>query len=433
VFAASPNRLLTCTSGDACAQSIITSLATKAFRGPPPPDEITNLMAIYKSSSSSVFTDALKLAVRAILVSPRFLFRVYQLPANRSMVTPLTDYELASRLSFFLWGSIPDDPLMADAAQGRLQQSEVLRGHVLRMLRDPRVAYLSDSFGHQWLQLDRFDATSLDTTRFPTWDPGLKTSMKNETLAFLNHVFGQDTSVMDFISGTYSFLDQNLGRHYGISVPAGAGTQMTQVALNDRRVGILTNASVLALTSEANRTSPVRRGRWVLQQILCADTGEPPPNVPPLPPPVNGASDLQAESKIRQRLAQHVEQSASCAACHNMLDPIGYGYENYDAAGIWRTTYLDGAAVDASGQLPTGETFNNFIDLAKLLRSDSRYPLCFTKRLASFAEGRDVTGAADQCTTQPIAQTSVGPTQKFSDLVVRLISDASFRSRHVND
>ena len=432
VFAASPNPLLTCTSGDACAQSIITSLATKAFRGPPPADEITNLITIYKSSSSPVFTDALKLAVRAILVSPRFLFRVYQVPANRSTVTPLTDYELASRLSFFLWGSVPDDPLLADAAQGRLQQSDVLKGHVLRMLRDSRVAYLSNSFGYQWLQLDRFDATSLDTTRFPTWDTALKNSMKNETLAFLNHVFGQDTSVMDFIVGTYSFLDQSLGRHYGIPVPAGAGTQMTQVALNDQRVGILTNASVLALTSEANRTSPVRRGRWVLQQILCADTGGPPPNVPPLPPPVNGATDLQAESMIRQRLAQHVEQGAACAACHNTLDPIGYGYENYDAAGIWRTTYVDGAAVDASGQLPTGETFNTFMDLAKVLRADSRYPLCFTKRLASFAEGRDMTGTADQCTTQPIAQASAGPMQKFSDLVVRLILDASFHSRQVN-
>jgi hypothetical protein len=135
---------------------------------------------------------------------------------------------------------------------------------------------------------------------------------------------------------------------------------------------------------------------------------------------------------IRRRLAQHVEQGAACAACHNMLDPIGYGYENYDAAGIWRTTYVDGAAVDASGQLPAGETFNNFMDLAKVLRSDSRYPLCFTKRLASFAEGRDMTGTGDQCTTQPIAQTSVGPAQKFSDLVVRVILDPSFRFRQMN-
>ena len=437
VFAASPNPLLTCTSGDACAQSVITTLATKAFRGPPPADEIASLMAVYKSSSSPLFSDALKLAVRAILVSPRFLFRVYQLPANGSAVTPLTDYELASRLSFFLWGSMPDDALMTDAAQGRLQQPDVLKGHALRMLRDARVAYLSNSFGYQWLKLDRFDTTSLDTTRFPTWNASLKSSMKNETLAFLSHVFGQDTSVLDFVAGKYSFLDQNLSRHYGIPVSAGSagagtGAQMTQVALNDQRVGILTHASVLALTSEANRTSPVRRGRWLLEQILCTSTGGPPPNVPPLPPPADGATDLQAESKIRQRMAQHVEQGAGCAGCHNMLDPIGYGYENYDAAGIWRTTYTDGVAVDASGQLPTGEKFTNFVELAKILQSDSRYPLCFTKLLGSFAEGRDMTGAADRCTTQPIAQMSVGPTQKFSDLVVQLILDASFRSRQAN-
>jgi len=432
VFAASPNRLLTCTSGDACAESIITTLATKAFRGPPPADEIASLMTVYKSSSSPVFTDALKLAVRAILVSPRFLFRFYLVPVNSSAVMPLTDYELASRLSFFLWGSIPDDPLMADAAQGRLQESAVLKGHVLRMLADPRVAYLSSSFGYQWLQLDHFDATNLDTTRFPTWNPSLKSSMKSETLAFLNHVFGQDTSVMDFVAGKYSFLDQNLSQHYGIPLPAGAGTQLTQVALNDQRVGILTNASILALTSVANRTSPVRRGMWALEQILCSGTGAPPPNVPALPPPANGSTELQAESTIRQRLAQHIELGVSCSACHRLLDPIGYGYENYDSAGIWRTTYLDGTPVDASGQLPTGETFKNFNDLAKIVQSDSRYPWCFTKRLASFAEGRDMTGSADECTTQPIAQTSVGPTQKFSDLVFRLIQDPSFRSRQVN-
>jgi hypothetical protein len=431
VFAASPNPLLTCTSGDACAQSIITSLATKAFRGPPPPDEITKLMAVYKSSSSQVFTDALRLAVRAILVSPRFLFRVYQLPATGGTLTSLTDYEVASRLSFFLWGSIPDDALLADAGQGRLQQSDVLKGHVLRMLKDPRVAYLSSSFGSEWLQLDRFDSTNLDTTRFPTWNASLKNSMRNETLAFLSHVFGQDTSVMDFVAGKYAFLDQNLSNHYGIPLPAGAGTQMTQVALNNQRIGILTNASLLALTSVASRTSPVRRGNWLLQQILCSGVGPPPPNVPPLPPPANGATDLQAESLIRQRLAQHIEQGASCAACHNLMDPIGYGYENYDSAGIWRTTYVDGVAVDASGQLPTGETFNDFMGLAKIVQSDSRFPSCFTERLASFAEGRDMT--ADECTTQPIAQASVGPTKKFSDLIVQLVLDASFRSRQVSN
>jgi hypothetical protein len=322
---------------------------------------------------------------------------------------------------------------MADAAQGRLQQPDVLKGHVPRMLADSRVAYLSNSFGYQWLKLDRFDTTSLDTTRFPTWNASLKNSMKSETLAFLNHVFGQDASVMDFVAGKYSFLDQSLSQHYGIPIPTGTGTQLTQVALNDQRAGILTNASILALTSVAARTAPVRRGKWLLEQILCSGTGGPPPNVPALPPPANGNTDLQAESLIRQRLAQHVEQGPSCAACHSLLDPIGYGYENYDAAGIWRATYVDGTPVDASGRLPTGETFKNFIDLERIVQSDSRYPWCFTKLLASFAEGRDMTGTADECTTQPIAQTSVGPTQKFSDLVVRLILDASFRSRQVNN
>jgi hypothetical protein len=177
--------------------------------------------------------------------------------------------------------------------------------------------------------------------------------MRSETIALLHNVFVQDTSVMNFVAGNYSFIDQNLSKHYGIPLPATASTQMTKVALNGQRVGILTNASVLALTSVASRTSPVRRGKWLLEQILCSGTGGPAPNVPPLPPPPDGGTDLQAESMIRQRLAQHIEQGA---ACHDILDPIGYGYENYDAAGIWRTTYLDGTPVDASGQLPGSST-----------------------------------------------------------------------------
>lgn len=428
LFALNPNPLLaSCSSGDACAQTILTSVATKAFRQPPPASEITNLMAVYKASSSTVFTDALKLAVKAILVSPRFIFRVYQLPSDNSTATPLTDYELASRLSFFIWGSIPDDALMADAAQGLLQQPAVIEGHVHRMLADPRASYLANSFGYQWLKLDIFDTTILDTTRFPMWNASLQTSMKTETLTFANNVFTQDQSVMDFISANYSFLDANMSQLYGIS--GATGSQFIKLPLDARRVGILTNSSILALTSAPSRTSPVRRGKWLLSEILCSSPGDPPPNVPPLPPTANG--DLLDESMIRQRMATHIEQGVACTACHNVLDPIGFGYENYDSAGIFRITYVDGAAVDASGQLPTGQTFNNFMDLAKILQTDTRYPLCFTKKLTSFAEGQDMTTGNSLCTTQPLSQ-AVGTTQKFSDLVVRLVLDPSFRTRQVN-
>ncbi|AKV01527.1 hypothetical protein AKJ09_08190 [Labilithrix luteola] len=428
VFAANPNPLLTCISGDACAKTIITSLATKAFRQPPPDDEITSLMALYKASSSPVFTDALKVVVRAILVSPRFLFRVYELPPSSAESTPLTDHELASRLSFFMWGSIPDDPLLTDASQGRLQQTEVLTSHVRRMIADPRISYLSRGFGYQWLKLNRFELTNLDTTRFPTWNDSLKASMKNETLAFVDNVFAQDQSVMDFVSAKYSFLDRNMSEHYGIG--GATGSVPTKVPLDDHRVGVLTHASILALTSVANRTAPVRRGKWLLEQILCSGVGAPPANVPPLPPSPNG--DLQDESMIRQRLSQHTEQGSSCKACHGTLDPIGFAYENYDAAGIYRTAYSNGAPVDASGQLPTGETFANFMELEDILRSDNRFAQCFTKRFASFAEGRDMTANAELCTTAAIAESSVSQPKRFSDLVLRLVTDPTFRSRKVN-
>lgn len=427
VFAANPNPLLTCAGGDECARTIITSLATKAFRQPPPDDEVASLMAIYRGSSSAVFADAMKLVVRAILMSPRFLFRVYELPTANAETTPLTDYELASRLSFLMWGSIPDDALLNDAAQSRLQKDDVLTSHVFRMIADPRISYLARGFGYQWLKLDRFELTNLDRTRFPTWNDSLKTSMKNETLAFVENVFARDQSVMDFVSAKYSFLDQNMSQHYGI--PGGTGSAFTKVPLDEHRVGVLTHASVLALTSVANRTAPVRRGKWLLEQFLCSGVGAPPADVPPLPPSPNG--DLQDESMIRQRLAQHTEQGAACKGCHGSLDPIGFAYENYDAAGIYRTNYLNGTPVDASGKLPTGETFDNFMQLDEILASDSRFAQCFTKRFASFAEGRDMTANAELCTTTAIATASVGQPKKFSELVLRLVTDATFRSRKV--
>lgn len=428
LFALNPNPLLaTCSSGTACAKTIITNLATKAFRQPPTDAEVTSLLAVYTSAGSTVFTDGLKLAVNAILVSPNFIFRVYQLPADNGSTTTLTDYELASRLSFFIWGSIPDAALLADAAQGRLRQTAVLEGHVRRMLADSRVSYLAKSFGYEWLKLDKFETTSLDTTRFPTWNDSLKQSMKNETLTFANNVFTQDQSVMDFITAKYSFLDKNMSQHYGI---AGAtGTQFTKLPLDTHRIGVLTQASILALTSVSSRTAPVRRGKWFLEQILCSGVGQPPANVPPLPVPANG--DLTDESMIRERLAQHVQQGAACMGCHSALDPVGFAYENYDAAGIFRTTYLNGKAVDASGKLPSGEAVSNFIDLATIAKNDVRYPLCFSKKIASFAQGRDMTTYADTCTTQNIAM-AIGPNQKFSDLVVRIVLDNSFRSRKVN-
>lgn len=428
-FAAKPNPLLTCSSGDDCAKTILTALARRAFRQAPSDDEIAGLMEVYKGSTSSVFTDALKLAVRTILLSPRFIFRVYELPSAAAPTAPLTDHELASRLSFFIWGSIPDEALLTDADQGRLQQEDVLKAHVRRMIADPRVAYLAQSFGYQWLKLDRFETTQLDTTRFPTWNESLKSSMRAETLAFTNNVFTQDQSVMDFVGAKYSFLDKNLSQHYGI--PGATGSDLVKLPLDDHRVGVLTQASILTLTSVSNRTAPVRRGKWILDQILCSSVGAPPANVPPLPAPPNGGA--YDESQIRQRLSQHTQQGPACIACHNVLDPIGFAYENYDAAGIYRTTYLNGTPVDASGQLPTGEKLSNFMDLAKVLQTDPRFPQCFTKRMASFASGRDMTGSTDRCTTQAIAQASVSQNHKFSDLVLELVLDASFRSRQVSN
>jgi hypothetical protein len=427
LFAMNPNPLLSCTSGDACATKLITELATKAYRRPPSADEINSLMTVFKASSDKNFAPSLKLVVMTVLMSPQFIFRHYDLPASTADVVDLSGYELASRLSFFLWGSIPDSALLGDAASGSLKNPATLEAQVRRMMKDPRISYLASSFGSQWLQLDHFDSTILDTKRFPAWNAAIKNSMKNEPLNFVKSVFANDRSVMDFVSARYSFVDQNLSQIYGLG--GVTSSQFVQVNLDSNHVGLLTQPAILAMNSAGDHTVPVRRGKWVLENILCSAPGAPPPNIPMLPPVAGG--DLQGESNIRARLEQHRTQGASCMACHSSMDPIGLTFENFDSMGYYRTRYQDGVAIDASGQLPSGEKMNNVMDLAQVLQKDRRFPACFTAKLTSFAQGRDATTGTDRCSMQAIAAASAGEGKKFSDLVVQIVLDKNFRRRKV--
>lgn len=427
LFAKSPNPLLTCTSGDACAKQIITDLTTRAFRRPPTVDEVNLLYNLYKSSGAS-FNDSMKLVVTGVLLSPQFIFRTYDLPPISIAQVPLTDYELASRLSFFIWGSIPDKELMAAAAAGSLQDSVSLRAQVLRMLKDSKASYLSRNFGSQWVGLDNFEATSLDTTRFPKWNAGMKASMRNETLAFMDNVFLTNQSIMDFITAKYTFVDQNVSQIYGISGIQSA--QFTRVNLDKNRIGIFGQPAILAMNSSSDHTSPVRRGKWVLDRILCSAPGAPPVDVPALPSAPQG--DLTDESLIRTRLAQHRNSGSSCFGCHSVMDPVGLSFENFDSMGFYRTTYINGAPVDASGQLPTGERLSSYTDVAQILKTDTRFPVCFTAKLTSFAQGRDATSFSDRCGVQAVVNSSIGTDKKLYDLVIGIVLDPGFRQRIVN-
>lgn len=427
LFAKSPNPLLTCTGGEECAAKIIRELAPRAFRRPVTDDEVNPLVNLYKASTAVGlnFNDAMKSVVTGILMAPQFIFRPYDLPTTQDARVPLTSHELASRMSFFIWGSIPDSALAAAAADGTLTTPAVLESHVRRMLKDPRSSYLKN-FSSQWLSLDELDTQQRSQERFPDWGKDMQASMKNETLTFMNNVVESDVSVMDLIAAKYSFVDKNVSKIYGLT---GAFEQFTRVPLDQHRSGLLTQPAVLAVTSSGDATSPVRRGKWVLQKLLCSAPPPPPPGVP-MAVDIDGGAAL-GESQIRERMAQHRTLEASCNGCHSAMDPIGLTFENYDSMGFFRTTYSNGVPVDASGQLPSGEKLADAMDLAALLEKDSRFPTCFTARLSSFAEGEDMTTPKNRCGIETIAKVSVGTDKSFSQVIVGIVSSRSFLTRAV--
>ncbi|MCB0363119.1 MAG: DUF1592 domain-containing protein, partial [Bdellovibrionales bacterium] len=431
LFALNPNPLLgQCTSGNACAKNILGDLAFRAFRRPLTEDELIKIFSLYESEFqvNNSFEDGLKVAVQGILMSPQFIFRTFDNSTVVSDSTRLTDYELASRLSFFIWGSIPDRELMELAASQKLSSPEVLNEQARRMLKDPKSSYLASEFGYQWAGLKQFESTELDVDRFPEWSEETKRSMKQETLKFLNYVLRNDLSVMEIVSANYTFVDSRVAQIYGIS--GVSKTDFEKVDLGEDRLGLLSQPAILAMNSLGNHTSPVRRGKWILQNILCDAPPPPPENVLPLPVPDVG--ELYGESQIRKRMEQHRAQGSTCYSCHNTMDPIGLTFENFDSMGYFRTKYVDGKSVDASGSLPTGEYFQNSAEMTNFLIKDKRFPTCFTAKLASFAQGRDMTSYADKCGVSSMALHSAGKDRKFSDLVVDIVTSYNFGWRKVS-
>lgn len=405
------------------ARKILGRIVPLAWRRSVSDEEISRLVSLVKqvTDDGASFERGVQTAVQAVLVSPRFLFRVEEDPA--SGIRDLDAYELASRLSYFLWSSTPDPELLESARTGQLTQSAELERQTRRLLADPRSRSIVDNFASQWLQLRNLANISPNPRRFPKFTKELRADMRRETEMLFETILREDRSIIEFLSADYSYVNQRLAEHYGIE--GISGDEFRRVTVNpDQRGGLLGQASILTVTSNPTRTSPVKRGKWILENLLAA----PPPPAPAGVPPLKESTRREPiELTLKERMAQHRTDPA-CAACHQLMDPLGFGLENYDATGVWRTN--DGFAdVDSTGDLPDGRKFNGPKELRAILleRSDD-FRRCFADRLLTYSLGRGLE-YFDECTVQQITARGKSEGDKFSAYVLGIVNSTAFRQR----
>ena len=427
---ASHARVITCNHGlqnhqPGCARKIIANLAYRAFRRPPQAKEINGLERLFETTQKDgdTFEQGMRVVLQAVLVSPHFLFRIERdrNPLNADSPHTINEFELASRLSYFLWSSMPDNELLKVAQLGSFRQKGVLEAQVKRMLRDPKAAALAENFAGQWLQLRNLDEAKPDPDKFPNFDNELRRAMKRETELFFEAVVHEDRSILDFIDAKFTFLNDRLADHYGI--PNIDGAEFRRVALTgDQRGGVLTHASVLTVSSYPTRTSPVIRGKWILENLLNAPPPPPPPGVPNLDEEAVGNS-----GSLRQQLEKHRTNSI-CASCHSRMDPLGFGLENYDAIGAWRTK--DGKfAIDSAGTLPNGKSFTKPAELKAILKADKdEFAKCLTEKLLTYALGRGLE-RFDRPAVQSITRRTAAEGYRFSSLVMSIVESMPFQWR----
>ncbi len=407
-----------------CERKIIAHLARRAYRRPVTPQEVAPLMSLYALARhhGDSFEEGIVQALEALLVSPHFLFRIEKDQAvNSPTARPLNDYELASRISYFLWSSMPDDELLRVAEQGTLKKPEVLAAQVGRMLKDAKAFALVENFGGQWLELRKLESVKPDRERFPEFDEYLRMSMRRETELFFEHIVQKDASILDFVDGNYSFLNERLAKFYKINGISGTAFRKVDLTGTERG-GVITQASVLTVSSYATRTSPVLRGKWILENLLNAPPPPPPADVPNL----DEAKIGQAAS-MREQLEEH-RKNATCAACHARMDPLGFGLENFNAIGGWRLQ--DGKfPIDASGTLPDGRTFRGARELKAILKTDRQaFAEGLTDKLLTYALGRGLE-SYDKPTVKKIAERLAGEKYRFSSLVLEIIKSLPFQMR----
>ena len=408
-------RLLSCQQHTpACAEQIVAALLPRAWRRPVTPAEIARVARFITTAPS--FDRGVQLALQATLVSPHFLFRAERNPAATA---PVKGYELASRLSYFLWSSMPDDALTRAAAD--LHNPATLRAQVARMLADHKADALIDSFAGQWLQLRNLESAKPDPRKFPDFDDGLRDAMLQETRHFFAHILRADRPVTELLNARYTFVNERLAKHYGI--PGVAGSTLRRVELpNPQRGGLLAQASILTISSYPTRTSPVIRGKWILENILGAPPPAPPAGVPPL-----DDSKVGTDLSLRAQLEKH-RTNPNCAVCHNKMDPLGFGLENYDAIGVWRDS--DGPfPVDAAGTLPNGKRFQSPAALRALLTEEpAAFVKCLTEKLLTYALGRGVERYDDK-TIRQIAGKLAAENYRMSALIGAIVESLPFQYR----
>jgi hypothetical protein len=429
---ASRRRIFACRPppGDAavaerCAQQILSSLARRAYRRPVTSDDIEPLTAFYREGSAAGFDAGIQLALKRLLVSPEFLFRIEREPAGvePGAVYPVSDMTLASRLSFFLWSSIPDDELLQTAERGELRDTAVLERQVRRMLADARSEAFIASFAGQWLYLRNLDAVVPVQSVFPDFDDTLRQGLRRETELFFGSIVHEDRSALDLLRADYTFVNERVAHLYGL--PNVKGTHFRRVTLpaDSPRRGLLGHGSILAVTSYPDRTSPVVRGKWILENLLGVPPPPPPPNVPKLEETSDGGGTLS----IRERLAEH-RKNPSCASCHALMDPLGFALENFDAVGVWRTIDATGGRVDASGTLPDGTPFNGVEEFRAALESSDLFVTTLTEKLLTYALGRGVEHY-DQPAVRAIVRAAAADDYRFSTLITELVQSPPFTLR----
>jgi mono/diheme cytochrome c family protein len=411
---------------DGCARRIVSTLARRAWRRQVSDADIQAPLKFYSDArADGGFEAGIEMALRAILVSPRFIFRIEQDPANLPAGTAyrLNDTELASRLSFFLWSSIPDEELLDVAVKGVLKHPAVLDRETRRMLADPRAESMVNNFAEQWLYLRNLASANPDARMFPDFDDNLREAFRRETEMFFESIMREDRNVLDLLRANYTFVNERLAKHYGIPNVYGSRFRRVTFAPGDNRGGLLSQGSILTVTSYATRTSPVIRGKWILTNIL----GTPPPPPPPNVPPLKEAADPDKPQTMRERMAQH-RANPACAGCHKLMDPIGFALENYDAVGRWRTSE-NGTPVDAAGGLPDGSTFDGMAGLkAALLNRPELFVSTTTEKLLTYALGRGVEDY-DEPAVRAIVESARGHDYSFSSLVLGVVNSTPFQMR----
>ena len=408
------------------ARQVIEAFASRAFRRPVRSSEAVGLLGLYRAAreQGDDYEQAVKLALTATLVSPNFLYRAVDNPrsSDPTVTYELDDYELASRLSYFLWSSMPDDRLLELAGQGKLKEDATLRAETRRMITDPKASALVENFAGQWLLLRNLDGKPVDTDRFPEYTPQLREAMRREAELFFEDVLKQDRSVLNFLSSDYTFLNEPLAEHYGIAGVRGEGFTRVPLPADSPRGGVLTMAATLTVTSHPTRTSPVLRGNYVLEQLLGTAPPPPPPDVPPLE---EATAHVGESASLREQLAAHVADP-NCAVCHKRLDPIGLAMENFTATGGWRDLE-QGKPIDATGTLPNGESFDGPAQLKQvLLKSQDQFVENLSRKLLTYAIGRGIE-PFDRPTIKHLTEQVHNHDYRMSALIEAIVLSDSFR------